>query len=123
MKPDEAIFVAGHRGMVGSALVRALHTAGFNNLLLRDRTELDLTRQADVEQFFAQARPTHVLVAAARVGGIVANDSSPAEFLRDNLAIQTNIIDAAWRNGAIRRIRKRPVPRRACNGRKLESRL
>lgn len=99
LKPEESIFVAGHRGMVGSALVRALRTAGFGNLLLRDRSELDLTRQAEVEQFFAQTRPAYVLLAAARVGGIVANDSSPAEFLRDNLAIQTNIIDAAWRNG------------------------
>jgi GDP-L-fucose synthase len=86
--------------MVGSALVRALRAAGFENLLLRERSELDLTRQAQVEQFFAEVRPAHVFVAAAKVGGILANNSSPAEFLRDNLAIQTNIIDAAWRHGA-----------------------
>jgi GDP-L-fucose synthase len=85
--------------MVGSALVRALHAAGFENLVLRDRNELDLTRQADVERFFAGTRPQYVFLAAAKVGGILANDSSPAEFLRDNLAIQTNIIDAAYRNG------------------------
>jgi GDP-L-fucose synthase len=100
MNPDAAVFVAGHRGMVGSALVRALRAAGFENLALRERSELDLTRQAQVEQFFAEARPAYVFVAAAKVGGILANDSSPAEFLRDNLAIQTNIIDAAWRHGA-----------------------
>lgn len=84
--------------MVGSALVRALRAAGFENLVLRDRNELDLTRQADVEGFFAETRPQYVFLAAAKVGGILANDSSPAEFLRDNLAIQTNIIDAAYRN-------------------------
>jgi GDP-L-fucose synthase len=100
MRPEDSIFVAGHRGMVGSALVRALRGAGFANLLVRDRAELDLTRQADVEQFFAAHKPAYVLVAAARVGGILANDSHPAQFLRDNLAIQTNIIDAAWRSGA-----------------------
>ena len=99
MNPDAAVFIAGHRGMVGSALVRALRAAGFGNLALRERSELDLTRQAQVEQFFAEVRPAYVLVAAAKVGGILANDSSPAEFLRDNLAIQTNIIDAAWRHG------------------------
>jgi GDP-L-fucose synthase len=100
MKSQDAIFVAGHRGMVGSALVRALRAAGFGNLLLRTRAQLDLTRQADVEQFFAAHKPAYVFLAAARVGGILANDSHPAEFLRDNLAIQTNIIDAAYRNGA-----------------------
>jgi GDP-L-fucose synthase len=100
MNPDASIFVAGHRGMVGSALVRALRAAGFENLALRERSELDLTRQAQVEQFFAEARPAYVFMAAAKVGGILANDSSPAEFLRDNLAIQTNIIDAARSHGA-----------------------
>src|ERR1700730_10519352 len=98
MRADATVFVAGHRGMVGSALVRALRAAGFENLVLRDRSELDLTRQADVERFFAETRPAYVCLAAAKVGGILANDSSPAEFLRDNLAIQTNIIDAAYRN-------------------------
>jgi GDP-L-fucose synthase len=99
MNPDSLIFVAGHRGLVGSALVRALHAAGFDNLLLRTRQELDLTRQDAVERFFAQYRPQYVFVAAARVGGILANDTYPAEFLRDNLAIHTNVIDAAYRNG------------------------
>lgn len=99
MKPDATIFVAGHRGMVGSALVRALRAAGFHNLVLRDRNELDLTRQAEVERFFAATRPAYVFLAAAKVGGILANDTAPVEFLRDNLAIQTNVIDAAYRNG------------------------
>jgi GDP-L-fucose synthase len=98
MNPDSLIFVAGHRGLVGSALVRALRKAGFDNLLLRARQDLDLTQQAAVDAFFACFRPEYVFVAAARVGGILANDSYPAEFLRDNLAIHTNIIDAAHRN-------------------------
>jgi len=99
MTPDAPIFVAGHRGMVGSALVRALRAAGFENLLLRERAELDLTCQAAVDQFFAAARPRYVFLAAARVGGILANDRNPAEFLRDNLAIQGYVIDAAYRSG------------------------
>ena len=99
MNPDSSIFVAGHRGLVGSAIVRRLHAAGFRNLVLRDRSELNLTRQAAVEDFFADARPEYVFFAAAKVGGILANDSFPAEFLQDNLVIQTNIIDAAYRNG------------------------
>jgi GDP-L-fucose synthase len=99
MNQDSSIFVAGHRGLVGSALVRALHAAGFENLILRTRQELDLTRQDAVERFFAAERPQYVFVAAARVGGILANDSYPAEFLRDNLAIHTNVIDSAYRNG------------------------
>jgi GDP-L-fucose synthase len=99
MKRESSIFVAGHRGMVGSALVRALQAGGFENLILRDRSELDLTRQADVEHFFATVRPEYVLLAAAKVGGILANDSLPVQFIHDNLAIQTNVIDAAYRNG------------------------
>jgi GDP-L-fucose synthase len=99
MNRESSIFVAGHRGMVGSALVRALRAGGFLNLILRDRSELDLTRQADVEQFFATVRPQYVLLAAAKVGGILANDSLPVEFLQDNLAIQNNVISAAYRNG------------------------
>jgi GDP-L-fucose synthase len=99
MNPESSIFVAGHRGMVGSALVRALRAAGFQNLIVRARSELDLTRQLDVEQFFASVRPEYVFMAAAKVGGILANDSLPAQFLYDNLAIQTNVIDAAYRNG------------------------
>jgi GDP-L-fucose synthase len=99
MNYDSPIFVAGHRGLVGSALVRALRAAGFDNLILRTRQALDLTRQDAVDQFFAQCQPEYVFVAAARVGGILANDTYPAQFLRDNLAIHTNIIDAAYRNG------------------------
>ena len=84
---------------MGSAIVRRLRAAGFDNLVLLDRRALDLTRQADVEAFFAAQRPEYVFDAAARVGGIHANDTYPAQFLRDNLAIQTNLIDAAYRHG------------------------
>jgi GDP-L-fucose synthase len=99
MNPDSPIFVAGHRGLVGSALVRRLRAAGFENLLLRERRELDLTDQGAVAGFFARERPQYVLLAAARVGGILANNTYPAEFLQQNLAIQTNVIDSAWRTG------------------------
>jgi len=100
MNPESTIFVAGHRGLVGSAIVRRLRTGGFRNLVLRERRELDLTRQSAVESFFSEARPQYVFFAAAKVGGILANDNYPAEFLQDNLVIQTNIIDAAYRSGA-----------------------
>lgn len=93
------IYVAGHRGMVGSAIVRRLQAEGAGNLVLRSRQELDLTRQADVEAFFAAERPAYVFLAAAKVGGIHANNSYSAEFIRDNLAIQTNIIHSAYANG------------------------
>ena len=99
MNPESSIFVAGHRGLVGSALVRRLHEEGFRNLVLRTREELDLRRQDAVEHFFHEVRPQYVLFAAAKVGGILANNSYPAEFLQDNLVIQTNIIDAAYRSG------------------------
>jgi GDP-L-fucose synthase len=99
MNPYASIFVAGHRGLVGSALVRRLHAAGFENLLLRERGELDLTDQGAVAGFFTRERPQYVLLAAARVGGILANNTYPADFLRQNLAIQTNVIDSAWRSG------------------------
>lgn len=99
MNRDASIFVAGHRGLVGAALVRQLRAAGFHNLLLRERSELDLTCQQGVRDFFAQTRPQYVFVAAARVGGIVANATRPAEFLWENLAIETNLVDSAWRNG------------------------
>ena len=99
MNPESSIFVAGHRGLVGSAIVRRLRAGGFRNLVLRDRSELNLTRQSAVEDFFADVRPEYVFFAAAKVGGILANDSFPAEFLQDNLVIQTNIIDAAYRSG------------------------
>lgn len=93
------IFVAGHRGLVGSALLRRLQAEGFTNLVVRTRQELDLRNQAAVEHFFATERPEYVLLAAARVGGIWANASYPADFIRDNLQIQTNVIDAAYRFG------------------------
>ena len=99
MRPDSRIFVAGHRGLVGSALVRQLTAGGFTNLILRDRQTLDLTSQRAVDEFFAATRPEYVFLAAAKVGGILANNTYPAEFLGENLKIQTNIIDAAWRNG------------------------
>jgi GDP-L-fucose synthase len=91
------IFVAGHRGMVGSAMVRRLQAEGFDNLALRSKAELDLTRQAEVERFFQTERPDVVFVAAARVGGIYANNTYRAEFSYTNLAIQTHVIHAAWR--------------------------
>jgi GDP-L-fucose synthase len=94
-----SIFVAGHRGLVGSAVVRSLQSRGFSRLITRTRQELDLTRQADVEAFFARERPDAVVLAAAKVGGILANDSRPGDFIRENLAIQTNVIDAAHANG------------------------
>ena len=99
MNPDSAIFVAGHRGLVGSAIVRSLESAGFHNLLLPERRELDLMRQDAVEHFFAEVRPQYVFFAAAKVGGILANNSYPAQFLQNNVVIQNNIIDAAYRNG------------------------
>jgi GDP-L-fucose synthase len=90
------IFVAGHRGLVGSAIVRRLEALGCSNVLVRDRSELDLSDQAAVEAFFDEQRPEFVFLAAAKVGGILANATHPAEFLRDNLAIQTNVIHSAW---------------------------
>jgi GDP-L-fucose synthase len=95
----ERIYVAGHRGLVGSAVVRALKARGHGGLILRTHTELDLTDQAAVREFFAVERPNAVIMAAARVGGIHANDAQPATFIRDNLLIQDNVIDAAYRAG------------------------
>ena len=99
MTPHDSVYVAGHQGMVGSAIVRRLRLAGFDRVVLRERRDLDLRNQAAVNAFFDTARPQFVFLAAAKVGGILANDSHPAEFLRDNLAIQTNVIDAAHRYG------------------------
>jgi GDP-L-fucose synthase len=93
------IFVAGHRGLVGSAIVRRLESLGATRLVLRTRRELDLRDEPAVTQFFAETKPAYVFLAAAKVGGIKANDAFPAEFLRDNLAIQTNVIHAAWKSG------------------------
>ncbi len=94
------IFVAGHRGLVGSAIVRRLEKQGYLNLILATRDELDLRDQAAVSRFFARQLPEFVILAAAKVGGILANSTRPAEFLYDNLAIQTNVIHAAWQSGA-----------------------
>jgi GDP-L-fucose synthase len=102
LKPGERIFVAGHRGLVGSALVRRLRAQGFDNLLLRTRTELDLRDANTTETFFAQQKPDHVFLAAARVGGIHANNAYPADFITENLAIQTSVIGAAHRHGVQR---------------------
>jgi GDP-L-fucose synthase len=96
---DTQIYVAGHRGLVGSAIVRALKAQGYTKLLLRTHRELDLTNQAAVREFFQHERPQAVIMAAARVGGIQANNVRPAEFIRDNLLIQDNVIDAAYQAG------------------------
>ncbi len=99
MHKTSRIFVAGHRGLVGSAICRRLRRENYTNLLCRSRTELDLCDQAAVENFFKTERPDYVFLAAAKVGGILANSTYPAEFLRDNLAIQQNVIDSARRFG------------------------
>ncbi len=96
---DSTIFVAGHQGLVGSALVRRLRALGASRLLLRTRAELDLRSQAAVDQFFAEHRPEYVFLAAAKVGGIEANRSQPAQFLLDNLEVQNHVIAAAHRHG------------------------
>ena len=100
MHQSSRIFVAGHRGLVGSAICRRLATEGLTNLALRTHAELDLRNQQAVEAFFQQERPEFVFLAAAKVGGILANSTYPAEFIYDNLAIQTNIIHAAWKYGS-----------------------
>jgi len=99
MNRDAAIFVAGERGLVGSAVVRQLRARGFTNLVSSPRTKLDLRDQPAVERFFSERRPEYVFMAAAKVGGILANDSYPADFIRDNLLIQNNLIDASHRHG------------------------
>lgn len=99
MERNARIYVAGHMGLVGSAIVRRLVRDGFDHLLLKTRAELDLTSQSDVEHFFKEERPNYVFLAAAKVGGILANHTFPAEFIRDNLAMQWNVIDEAHRYG------------------------
>lgn len=99
MSMTPRVFVAGHAGLVGSALVRRWTAAGFGGLVLKRRSELDLTDKGAVDAFFERERPDQVLLAAAKVGGILANDRYPADFLRENLVIQTNVIDAAYRFG------------------------
>ena len=98
------IYIAGHRGLVGSALVRALERGGHRDLLLRTHAELDLTDRAAVAHFFGAERPEIVFLAAARVGGILANNTFPADFIRDNLEVQTNVVHQAWVSGARRLI-------------------
>lgn len=99
MNKSSRIYVAGHRGLVGSALVRELRARGFANLVLRSRASLDLTDQRSVDQLLADERPEYVFLAAAKVGGILANSTYAAEFIRENLAIQLNVIDSAYRHG------------------------
>jgi len=102
VEKNSLIYVAGHRGLVGSAICRSLRRQGFERLLLRTHAELDLTDSAAVHRFFELERPQHVFLAAAKVGGILANDMYPAEFIRENLVIETNVIDASYRAGVDR---------------------
>jgi GDP-L-fucose synthase len=102
VKQTAKIYVAGHRGLVGSALVRRLNALGYSNLLLRTHEQLNLTNQREVQHFFAKECPAYVFLAAARVGGILANASYPADFIGQNLQIQTNVIDEAYRAGVQR---------------------
>lgn len=98
MKKDSKIYVAGHRGLVGSALVRRLQANGYGNLILRTHAELELRDQTAVQAFFSHEKPEYVILAAAKVGGIHANNTYPAEFIHDNLVIQSNVIHSAWQN-------------------------
>lgn len=102
MEKDSRIYIAGHSGLVGSALLRKFKAEGHSNLITRRHAKLDLTRQSDVENFFRKEKPEHVIIAAARVGGIHANNTYPAEFIYDNLVIQTHIIHSAWQSGVKR---------------------
>lgn len=99
MNKNAKIYVAGHNGMVGSAICRNLESKGFTNIVKRDFNELDLTRQLDVEEFFNQEKPEYVILAAAKVGGIHANNTYPAEFIYDNLMIEANVIHSAYKSG------------------------
>ena len=99
MEKNSKIYVAGHRGMVGSAIVRELTRQGFTNIITRTHKELDLTRQDEVEKFFAEEKPEYVFLAAAKVGGIIANQSALADFMYDNMILEMNVIHSAWKNG------------------------
>ena len=99
MEKDAKIYVAGHRGMVGSAIVRALEKAGYTNIVTRTHKELDLTRQDQVESFFESEKPEYVFLAAAKVGGIMGNATAKADFMYDNMILEMNVIHAAWKNG------------------------
>lgn len=98
MNKDSKIYVAGHNGMVGSAIVRELKKKGYNNLILKSHNDLDLTRQIDVENFFCKEKPEYVFLAAAKVGGIGANSAALADFMYDNMILEINVINAAWKN-------------------------
>src|ERR1035441_577990 len=102
MKKDSRIYIAGHRGLAGSALMRSLERSGFGNFIFRSHAELDLKQSPAVDKFFAEEKPEYVFLAAAKVGGILANDTYPADFIRDNLKIQTSVIDASYRCGVKR---------------------
>ena len=99
MEKKSKIYVAGHRGMVGSAIVRELQRQGYTNIITRTHSQLDLCRQEQVEQFFATEKPEYVFLAAAKVGGIIANYSALADFMYENMMLEMNVINAAWRNG------------------------
>ena len=99
MEKESKIYVAGHRGMVGSAIVRALRREGYENIVVRSHAELDLTDQRAVEEFFASEKPEYVFLAAAKVGGIAANAEAPADFMYINMMLEMNVINAAWRHG------------------------
>ncbi len=99
MEKDSKIYVAGHKGMVGSAIVRELNRQGYNNIITREHKQLDLTRQDDVERFFLQEKPEYVFLAAAKVGGIMANKEALADFMYENMILEMNVIHSAWQNG------------------------
>jgi len=132
MNHDSKIYVAGHRGLVGSALVRRLRARGFENLILRTHEELDLANHGAVKQFFAQERPQYVFAAAAKVGGILANDTFPAQFIQENLQIALNVIHEAYESGVDRlfflgsscvypKLAPQPIPEDALLSGSLES--
>ena len=98
MEKSSKIYVAGHRGMVGSAIVRQLDKLGYHNVVTRSHAELDLTDQVAVAKFFEQEKPEYVFLAAAKVGGIVANDTAPADFMYQNMMLEMNVIHSAWKN-------------------------
>ena len=99
MEKDAKVYVAGHRGMVGSAIVRELNRQGYHNIVTRTHKELDLTRQAEVERFFEEEKPEYVFLAAAKVGGIMGNATAKADFMYDNMILEMNVIHSAWENG------------------------
>lgn len=99
MEKSDKIYVAGHRGMVGSAILRELTRQGYNNIVTRTRNELDLTRQTEVEKFFEKEKPDYVFLAAAKVGGIIANSEALADFMYENMILEMNVINSAWQNG------------------------